>query len=827
MAFSGGTFSRTFDCTTDRDNGVKILASKFDTELDGMATGLSTTILKDGTQTCTAAIPFAQGITIADNKTITLGTNSDVTIQYDETTNDSLEIAANVEGAALGIVLKADQGDDAGDEWKLNIADGGTLTLGNDINSAGTYVTHLTITPNATVASSTTAVAGNLTIGGAFTTTGVITGGTLEATTDTAAGDNAAIGYTAAEGLILTGQGSTSDITLKNDADATVFTVPTGTDDILFPDGAKAMFGAGSDLQISHDGSNSLIAEAGTGDLKIGTSGGAVRITANGVTDDMIVANQGGSVTLSHSGSTKLATTSTGIDITGGFDATAGSTIITDDNTTQLTLQSNGTDATEGPRLDLRRNSASPAQGDLIGTIRYLGENSAGTNLVFAEIQAEISDVTDGSVDASLDLYVRRNNILSRGLSLNPTSAIFNEGGNDVDFRVESDDQSNALFLNGNTSNFGINRSPTYELDVGANDTDGSVSGRIIAGTDSGASAIFRIHTQATAGARTSSLYFGDSANGGIGRIEYYHDGDSMRFNTNGSERMRITGGAVEVTGTISSNKGSAGTLATFTDGVNSNFVVETSSLLTTIGNGGGSASLAFKANNTEAMRIDSSGRVLTFKTSSGLANAGVEHNFTNAGGYLGVTSESIPVYINRAPSDGGLIEFRQNNSAEGSISVSGTTVSYNGGHLSRWSQLTSNTRDDDIVKGTVMTNLDQMAEWTDEGVTEENEQLNCMAVSSVEGDANVAGVFVNWDNDDYIYTNDMNVAMTGDMIIRIAQGTTVARGDLLMSAGDGTAKPQGDDIVRSKTIAKVTSINVSHTYDDGSYCVPCVLMAC
>ena len=72
-----------------------------------------------------------------------------------------------------------------------------------------------------------------------------------------------------------------------------------------------------------------------------------------------------------------------------------------------------------------------------------------------------------------------------------------------------------------------------------------------------------------------------------------------------------------------------------------------------------------------------------------------------------------------------------------------------------------------------------------------------------------------------------MNVAMTGDMIIRIAKGVTVARGDLLMSAGDGTAKPQGDDIVRSKTIAKVTSTNVSHTYDDKSFCVPCVLMAC
>ena len=125
------------------------------------------------------------------------------------------------------------------------------------------------------------------------------------------------------------------------------------------------------------------------------------------------------------------------------------------------------------------------------------------------------------------------------------------------------------------------------------------------------------------------------------------------------------------------------------------------------------------------------------------------------------------------------------------------------------------------------MSNLDQMAEWTTDGVTEENEQLNCIKVSDVEGDADVAGVFVNWDNDDDIYTNDINIAMTGDMVIRIASGTTVARGDLLMSAGDGTAKPQGDDIVRSKTIAKVTSTHVSHTYDDGSYLVPCVLMAC
>ena len=66
-----------------------------------------------------------------------------------------------------------------------------------------------------------------------ITTTGDISGGTVNATSDTAAGDNAAIGYTSAEGLILTGQGSTSDVTIKNDADETVLSIPTGTQTVV------------------------------------------------------------------------------------------------------------------------------------------------------------------------------------------------------------------------------------------------------------------------------------------------------------------------------------------------------------------------------------------------------------------------------------------------------------------------------------------------------------------------------------------------------------------------------------------------------------------
>jgi hypothetical protein len=256
-----------------------------------------------------------------------------------------------------------------------------------------------------------------------------------------------------------------------------------------------------------------------------------------------------------------------------------------------------------------------------------------------------------------------------------------------------------------------------------------------------------------------------------------------------------------------------------------------------------------------ERMRIDSSGRVM-IPTNTGGFGSVVGHTFFPNGKAMHVTTDdTIPVLINRQHSDGTLIQFRQADATEGSINVSGTTVSLSGAHLSRWSQLPGGVERIEILRGSVLSNLDEMCEWAyeakdavlyteddelPEGVsvgdvkiparntgTEDNEQLNRMKVSDVEGDRNVAGVFQAWDDEDDTYVNDFYCAMTGDFVIRIAQGTTVARGDLLMSAGDGTAKPQDDDIVRSKTIAKVTSTTVSTTYSDGSYCVPCVLMAC
>ncbi len=143
--------------------------------------------------------------------------------------------------------------------------------------------------------------------------------GKVSVTTDTSSGDDAAIGFTAAEGLILTGQGSTNDVTIKNDADAEVCGVPTGTDDLKWPDNAMAVFGTGSDLKIYHDGSNSRITEGGTGSLIMATTEFQFQNTAG---DEVIMSGVAdGACKLFFNNVNQLETTATGIVCAGDVTA--------------------------------------------------------------------------------------------------------------------------------------------------------------------------------------------------------------------------------------------------------------------------------------------------------------------------------------------------------------------------------------------------------------------------------------------------------------------------------------------------------------------------
>jgi hypothetical protein len=242
------------------------------------------------------------------------------------------------------------------------------------------------------------------------------------------------------------------------------------------------------------------------------------------------------------------------------------------------------------------------------------------------------------------------------------------------------------------------------------------------------------------------------------------------------------------------------------------------------------------------------------------------------AGDFLGITRDGGGVmHLNRLSSDGEIVTFRHDASAEGNISISGGTVSYNAFSGSHWSRLTDNSKPT-ILKGTVIETIDEMCDWyqaqitvpktddTDEYIIKksialpdgkkvgdtisythekvtydnavivkenDNKHTKCK-ISDTEDSKRVYGVFAAWDNDDDTI-NDMYVTAVGTHVVRINKDITVAAGDLLVSNGDGTAKKLSGDTsmtadVYSSIIGKVLTNIKQETYDDDSYTVPCAL---
>ena len=239
---------------------------------------------------------------------------------------------------------------------------------------------------------------------------------------------------------------------------------------------------------------------------------------------------------------------------------------------------------------------------------------------------------------------------------------------------------------------------------------------------------------------------------------------------------------------------------------------------------------------------------------------------------FMTVDSSGV-LNLNREGTDGLIMSFFADNTSEGNITSSGSTIQFNTFCGAHWGRLADNSQPT-ILRGTVIETISTMIDWyrvkftipekrNDEGVVirerdesayeeielpdgksvgdaikythngdecdgvielQPNEQLPMTKVSDTEDSKAVYGVFSRWDNEPDDGVNDMNVAALGAFIIRVHKDETVSIGDLLSSKGDGTAKVQADDIMRSKTIAKVTSTNKTYTYDDGSYCVPCTL---
>jgi len=157
---------------------------------------------------------------------------------------------------------------------------------------------------------------------------------------------------------ILLDEGSSADYTGTNGTSVVLTTAADAGDliqihayksdvsivtDLSFADNQKLKFGDSLDLEIFHDGSNSYINESGTGALVLQSAGPAIVLEkTNG--ENMILANTDGAVTLYYNGSAKIATTSTGIDVTGevqadSLDIDGLSVLTSNNNATPLTLE--------------------------------------------------------------------------------------------------------------------------------------------------------------------------------------------------------------------------------------------------------------------------------------------------------------------------------------------------------------------------------------------------------------------------------------------------------------------------------------------------------
>ena len=428
---------------------------------------------------------------------------------------------------------------------------------------------------------------------------------------------------------------------------------------MTFGDNNRAIFGAGSDLQIYHDGSNSYIDDTATGHLFIRSNGDGIYLRSN-TNEEIAHFNVNGSVKAYYDNAEKLATTATGIDVTGTVTAdgltVAGATLLNNGaNSTHLTLTGTtnrgltiSTTNTGGQNDSGAIYDAQDTESSGLGSHEF---RVGGESKLLIAADGDISFYEDTGTTAKF-FWDSSAESLSVGSSSSTTDRRFQVTGSGV---------STA------TSQFGIVNNPTYPTVVTAN--------------------IFNLYTgpTLTSGTTLNNLYnlylesnnkTGSTVTNSFG---LYQAGSGDKNYFAGNVGIGVTDPDVKFEVSGSARFAQENHAWTFDDNINNRLgFVKKSGNYTVLASGSGTPIIFSTSNNsnlqssvstqtlTERMRIDSSGNLLVSKTSTDVGTAGLE---LRADGLLAATRSGSNVGVfRRLTDDGSIIDFQKDGSTVGSI---------------------------------------------------------------------------------------------------------------------------------------------------------------